>query len=560
MVRILRAFAWLRWRMLVNALERTGSRDALERFSIAIEKLGPLLAAILLIPSSLALAGLGAAAGYALAQQAPHPILFEVCRYLLLAVTALAIIGPLFLPAADRTNPIRLLLLPIPRSVLYVAQSSSAFGDPWNLLVLPLLACIAAGILAGGQPIAALLALTGAVVFVILLIGLASLATSVLHLLVRDRRRGEWIALLFIVLIPLAGMLPAMLNPGSRRSGSGARSHSTVPSWISTTATRALSVVPSQFYIVATREAAARQYPAAVAQLGILSVMAALVHAFGAAAFKRVLDSPGSSGARRAGAMNAAWGRRIPGLSSGASAVALAQLRLALRTPRGRSTLLSPLIMFVVFGVLMFRGSGTMDFGHMHFAGGLSLAILASAMSMLAVLPIAMNQFAVDGAGLTMALLSPLTDAELLRGKAAGNALIIVGPCLFSIVGSFLVFGGGSPALWAAVPLGLLAVYMLVAPVAAIASAMFPRVVDLNSIGRGSNAHGASGLIGLVSFIVSGAPPVLLSLLATTVLHRTELTPLFLAAWCIAAYGIGRVLFVAARRIFTNRRENLALL
>src|SRR5205085_9287024 len=56
MLRILKAFAWLRWRMLVNALERTGSRDALERFSIAIEKLGPILAGILMIPSALGIA------------------------------------------------------------------------------------------------------------------------------------------------------------------------------------------------------------------------------------------------------------------------------------------------------------------------------------------------------------------------------------------------------------------------------------------------------------------------------------------------------------------------
>jgi hypothetical protein len=561
MLRILRAFAWLRWRMLVNALERTGSRDALERFSIAIEKLGPILAAILLIPSSLGFAVLGAAAGYTLAQQSGQSILFEICRYLLLAVTGLAVVGPVFMPAADRTNPVRLLLLPIPRSVLYVAQSSSAFGDPWNLLSLPLLACISAGLLAGGAPIAALISFVAALIFVVLIIGLGSLATSVLHLLVRDRRRGELIALLFIIVIPVVSMLPAMLDPGSRRSrASGPRPHSAMPSWVSGAGARALTVVPSQIYVAATRDAAAHQYPSAAARIGFLAAFAAILHGLGAAAFKRVLDSPGSSGSRRAGAMNAAWSRRIPGLSSGESAVALAQLRLALRTPRGRSILLSPLIMFVLFGAMMYRGSGTMDFGNLRFAGGLSLAMFASAMSLLALLPISMNQFAVDRAGLTMALLSPLTDAELLRGKAAGNALIIVAPCLFTLAASFLIFGGGSPALWASIPLGLLSVYLLVAPVSAITSAMFPRVVDLNSIGRGSNAHGASGLIGLLSFVVAGAPPILLTLLATSVLHRTALAPLFIAGWCVVAYGAGRLLFVAARRVFNTRRENLAML
>ena len=31
MLNILRAFAWLRWRMLINSLEKTGARDTVER-------------------------------------------------------------------------------------------------------------------------------------------------------------------------------------------------------------------------------------------------------------------------------------------------------------------------------------------------------------------------------------------------------------------------------------------------------------------------------------------------------------------------------------------------
>jgi len=46
MFRILRAFAWLRCRMLINSLENTSARDTVERFSIAIEKLGPIMAAV----------------------------------------------------------------------------------------------------------------------------------------------------------------------------------------------------------------------------------------------------------------------------------------------------------------------------------------------------------------------------------------------------------------------------------------------------------------------------------------------------------------------------------
>src|SRR3989304_5376359 len=148
MYRTLRAFAWLRWRLFVNSLEKTGSRDTLERFSIAIEQLGPLMAAVIMVPSTLALSVVGAAAGYALAR-APSgapPILFAVARYLLLAAIALCVVGPLMLPAADRTNPVRLLLLPISRVTLYVAQVASALSDPWILVFLPLMACLPLGL------------------------------------------------------------------------------------------------------------------------------------------------------------------------------------------------------------------------------------------------------------------------------------------------------------------------------------------------------------------------------------------------------------------------------
>ncbi len=511
MLRILKAFAWLRWRMLVNALERTGSRDALERFSIAIEKLGPILAGILMIPSALGIAVLGSLAGYGLAHGVPRPFLVEVCKFLLLAITGLSILGPLFLPAADRTNPVRLLLLPIPRSVLYIGQSATAFGDPWNLLMLPLLAALAAGIAAGGEPLAGLVALLSGILFVIVIIGLSSLATSVLHLLVRDRRRGELIALLFIIVIPAASMLPAMLTQGSRRHRENSSRHMVLPGWATTAASRALSVAPGNVYLAATREATAHNYGAAASRLGLLAGLGLALHGLGAAAFKRVLDSPGSSGARRAASMRTTWSRRIPGLSMGASAVALAHLRLALRTPRGRSIMLSPLMMFLIFGAMMsprigddgLRGDalpGRTEPGHVR------LRDVTAGHPPDRDEPVRGRPCGPDHGPFV-----PLTDAELLTGKAVGNALIVVGPCILVIGCVVSAVPGRIGPLWASIPLGLISMYLLVAPIAAIASAMFPRVVDLNSIGRGSNAHGAAGLIGLLSFAISAAPTVLLA-------------------------------------------------
>ncbi len=543
--------------MLVNSLERTGSRDRLERFSLAIEQLGPLLAAILLIPSALFLAGLGVAAGYSLARDTPA-IPFTAVRYLLFAVPVLALIGPLFLPAADRTNPIRLLLLPIPRAALYLGQAATAFGDPWNMLLVPLVLGIPVGLAAGGALIPALALLIAAALLLVVIIGLSALATSLIHLVVRDRRRGELVALIFIIVIPLVSMVPGLLSDGGRRRGRARQP--ILPAWATTIGSRVLPLYPTELFVTGARAASAGEHRRTLGALGALAAMSLVLHGMGIVAFRRVLDSPGTTGARRSAPMRAAWAARLPGLSNGASAVALAQLRLALRTPRGRSILLSPLAMFAIFGVMMYRGSGRMDFGPFRFGSGLGLGAFTSSICLLSILPIAMNQFAVDKAGLTMALLSPLTDRELLAGKAVGNALISGPPALVCILAALLLFPGGSPALWLTLVLALISVHLVVAPLAAICSASFPRSVDMNSIGRGSNAHGAAGLIGLISFVGAAAAPILLTLLATTVLRRPLLAPVLLAGWCVVAYGIGQLLFIPARRVFAARRENLAML
>ena len=192
---------------------------------------------------------------------------------------------------------------------------------------------------------------------------------------------------------------------------------------------------------------------------------------------------------------------------------------------------------------------------------GLFAGCFASFICVLSMLPIAFNQFAIDKAGLTRALLAPLSDRDYLAGKAVGNAMIVFLPAIVCIAASFaLLPGSRAIASWAAIPIALLSVYFLAAPVAAVLSAMFPRVVDLNSIGRGSNPHGLAGLLGFVTFLAAGAPNVAIALAATRWLGRPLLTLGLLIAWSAITFLIGRGLFVIARRIFATRRENLAML
>jgi hypothetical protein len=560
-VRILRAFAWMRWRVLVNSFERTGSRDRMERLSVAIEQIVPFLAAALMIPAALGLAGLAGYTGVLLASQAEIPITFEVLRYLMLAAIGFTLIGPILLPASERTNAVRLLLLPIPRRALYVAQSASAISDPWILLLVPVVLAMPVGLAIGGATTSALIALVAGVLLVIVLVGLSSLVTTVVYLLVRDRRRGELLALLFIVVLPLLGMLPGLMPASERRSTRSERreqASESLPPWVRRGAAAAFAVMPSELYrgsVLAVHHGPARS----ARPLAGLAAAGAVMHGLGLLAFGRVLGSPGSVGSRRSTRSTAARTFTIPAISRGASAVAMAQMQLGLRTPRGRSILISPIVAFAVFAVLMRRGSGAMEFGFIALNGGIGLAAFASAICLLSILPFAMNQFAIDRSGLTLELLSPLTDLDILIGKAIANAAIAAAPALVCVTVAYVMFPSGSPALWLSVPLGALAAYALAAPAAAVLSAVFPRAVDLNSIGSGSNAHGIAGLVGMFVFLLSAAPPILLALLATAVLDRPAATPFILLVWCALAIVISRLLFIPVAALLNRRRENLGL-
>src|SRR4051794_40416351 len=406
MLPTLRAFAWLRWRTFVNSLERTGSRDMLERFSVAVERLGPVLAGIMLIPSALALAVIGAASGYALAQAEPDSVLARAPRYILMFVPPLALFGPLLLPAADRTNPVRMLLLPISRRTLYVAQSAAALGDVWVLLMLPLVTCIPLGMAVGGAPGAAVIAAFASVLLVLIVVAISSTTTSVLHLAVRDRRRGEVLAVLFLLLVSVVGMLPTLAGsrphgparePGVAEDG---RSAIRYPRLVAAART-AFSFYPTELYARATRDAAEPDLMGASRQVAGLALTALLLNALGVYAFHKVLESPGTTTSRRRVPMRRAWALRLPWLSAGASAVASAHLRLALRTPRGRAILLSPVVLvFVYFLTSRQSASG------LHLPAGLTVgtdlafACFGTFVCGISILPIALNQFAVDKGGL----------------------------------------------------------------------------------------------------------------------------------------------------------------
>jgi hypothetical protein len=557
MGRIFRAFFWMRWRVLVNSLELTGSRDMLERFSVATGKLGPIVAMILLVPSSIGLLVLGIAAGFGTATGS-MAVPLEALRYLTFLGLALTVLGPIVLPTRDGGSIARLLLLPIPRAALYMAQVAGALADPWIALLVPTVLGVAIGLAVGLSAVGALVGLVAGAAFLLFALGLASLASSVVHLLLRDRRRGDIVMLLLVFVLPVLAIAPQMFFSDQRQGGrrmTRAERQSHPPSRTERAALRVLPYLPSEMYFHAAKNAPV-PVDAALPLAG-LAIAALGVHLAGYSAYRRVLDMPASQGLRRAGSFGGLWDRVIPGLSRAASAVAFTQLRLALRSPRGRATIGSPLLMPIVLAGLGYQRGGLSIPGiRGHY--GLALAAMGCFGAILTLMPISMNQFAIDKAGFTRVMLSPVTIDELLLGKAVGNALIIAGPMIFCFVLPLLILPGGSAALWLALALALIATFVLLAPAAAALSAVFPKEVDLNSIGTGSNAHQGAALLGMLAFALAAAPSVLLTLAATKILHRSELAALFLLGWCAIAIAIAFLLFIPVRRLVARRTETLA--
>jgi len=373
-----------------------------------------------------------------------------------------------------------------------------------------------------------------------------------------------------VLVLPFIGIIPQVLLRPDRLHGRGApyeERQARPPSRIDRTTEHVIRYLPSELYTRAIINTAIVSPASGVLPLAALGAVALVVHSAAFVAYRRLLDMPTSMGARRAGAFGGLWDRTIPGLSEPASAVAFTQYRLALRTPRGRASMFTPVIIPLLLAGFAYRRagagmlstkSGGLPFSYFSGGIGLSLAAFGAFASILTLIPLALNQFAVDKAGFTRQMLSPLTIRELVTGKAVGNALIALAPGLFCFVIPALIFPGGAPALWLALLLSVVSTYVLFAPAAAAWSAIFPKDVDLNSIGNTGNAHQVAGLLGMLSLVASAAPPILLTLFAVAYLQRVNLAPVLVLAWGIVAFGLSRLLFIPVRALVARRAETIA--
>lgn len=565
----LRALTWLKWRLQVNSLRGRRQADAMEGASRWLALLVPILLGLFLVAWALAL-GFGAFFGGRLmaGEESTARTVSTLVRILLMSVLLILAVSPLGRGLRGATGGPRLVLLPISSRLLHLLEVLAGVSDPMILVLLPSLVLLPAGILSAGAGGGFLLAALASLALLALLLSLAALFAFALQWMMRERRRGEVVALVAILLLSCSGLIVAAISDDlekkhrRERADAGSspqaprerqvRIPATFPAW--------MGPLPSELYGRAIEDAAMGRSAASLGRSGLLGLEAMGIFLISSRIHRRIVTHPAGGSRRRSAA---AWPRSpaLPGLSPEVSGLALAQARAWMRTVRGRMALLMPGLVLVLMGFALSRaGDDGSSFavsligplGPLTLSGGLLLALIS-------LQPMLLNQFAADRAGLTMLLLAPMRPRDLLAGKAAAGGLIFLAGSVPCMAGALILHPGGPPALWIASFLGTAGVYVASIPVSAVLSALFPRKADLGEIGQAGNAHPLAGLLSILSVLALTLVPAGAALLGWTILGSPALALGLTILWCGAAFA-GAVLFLEpAAAVFVDRLESVGL-
>jgi len=276
MIRLLRAFALLRWRLSVNAL-RGRRRDALEQVSRISRLVVLAIVALTFLPTSLSLALLAGFGGWGMAQGNEKAAMVLIgARAVLALLTVLVVVTPILRFGGQASSMARLALLPIPRAFLWGLEVAAQLIDPWMLAILPALIALPVGFALGGAPGAAAIAALASLAALLFLMALGSFASMAGALLFRNRRIGELVAVGVLLLFSVLAYVPMM----ARRSlPSRDHARESVPV-LDSTRYPWLAVTPWEQYALAVQAAASPEKSRAILPLAGLFATTGVFAAF----------------------------------------------------------------------------------------------------------------------------------------------------------------------------------------------------------------------------------------------------------------------------------------
>jgi hypothetical protein len=580
--RLLRAFVWLRWRVMANSLSAR-RRSTWQRVGAVAEVIGRALVGLLVLGLSLGGVAFGlllptllvrmsaevTESGFTEADALLLGVRIVLAFFLLMILLVPAIQG---LSGSGLPRP-RLLLLPIPLRTLHALETAAHLGDPWVLpLVFALLAVGVGSLWVAG--VGALVVLAAGLLLVLAVAALSAAVSFGVALLLRDRRRAEALALVLVVTWIGLSVLPGWLQ--SRDDGEPAPEAAVeAPAAVEEVeadgeetgdedrALRALAdppavvwVIPSEAYARALGLAVLGRPAAALAPTGVLALSGLLLFGLSRFLWGRLLASPAVSGGRR-GASELPRPFRGPGLSPGASAVAWVQLLTVARTLAGRLGLvLAPLLTVVFATMLRSDAPDLAPVGEMlgSAGGGAALGAVAVSLAMLSMQTFLVNQFALDGPGFVLTTLSPADPRDVVLGKWVAWAELAGGLTLVT-TGVVMAVAPETLPWWPSLLLGSVGVFVTLVVVGTWLSLAFPKAVDLNRLGRDARPN---QLAMLLIMLVTGAAvglPFLLGGLVWALTGSLVAVTVAEALWAAAALLAARLLLVpvvqglAARRV-----------
>lgn len=598
--RLLKVFFWLRWRMLAGALAGQ-RRSGWMLLSSWFEAAGTALLWLSSLGGALGFGVAALVAGMALSQGGSGR---AIALFGVRAGLGMALFGFLMAPAVRgfRTGEgarLRLRLLPIGNRTLHGLEVASGLADPWLMMVLPA-PFVLGVVLAVGAAGPGWVVLMAAAGLVVCLAGLSAIWSFGLELLMRDRRRAEAFALVFGIAIVVVSLAPALFDRsregresrderpevarvereerapagpdgesgvgpegtpvGSAESGRQAADRA-LEEALAGLATPGLwtVAVPSESFTLCLSLATDGRTGAAAGVAGLLWAEALLLLALSYPVWRRLVTGVAESGGRR-GAVAPVSIPEPPGVSPEVVAVAWAQVRTGLRTLPGRMAVVMPSVMVLFFG-LVWASDWAPELGEGGPSPALAGAVLALAgvgMGLLSLQSLMLNQFAVDGSGLVLELQAPLTDRALVGGKALGCA-VLAGAAVVPATAIAMALRPAALPLWpAALVLGASA-FCLLAPVAAVLSALFPKAVDPSKFGRESNPHQLAGLIAVLATALALLPGVLVGAVALMTTGSAVVVTGVELLWAGISVLLCRYGLRLAAMVVAGRRENAYL-
>jgi hypothetical protein len=564
MIEFLRAFIRLRWRLLVNGLRGGRRRDAFEDFSRAAAVALPAIIFLFFAAGSVTLGYIAFHGGRLLGDTdlQPAAALFPA-RMILFALLLVVTLIPLARSMQGSTLDVtRFLLLPIRQRDLHLVEVIAGLFDPWLVSVLPALALLPLGMATAGRLPPALVALAAGLAFTAVAACLGALLSFAFSWVLKERRRAERVMLAFMLVVMLGGTLPALFVSGSvigPGGGEERRRGATSVEEFDADLPRWAAALPSETYARAVRSGVEGRPGTAAIAVALLALEAGALFTASSAIHRRLLDSAGVGSRRRGSARRDVRDWRLPLLRPAAIAVASAQVRTAFRSIVCKIAIYGGAPMLLLLSLVLMKTRGAAAPGFIPSWNGPLVAGAGMLFALLTLQPIFMNQLASDRSGLTLQILAPISDLDLLRGKAAGGLILFGAAALPCLLVAILIDPARSPLAWLSVLLGGASIYAWSAPIAAILSILFPKASNLGSLGTSGKAHGASQFLGTLATLLAASVPALIQLVFMRAGGRAASGILLMLIWTLLAAGASLPLLGAAARLLPSRRENLAL-